>query len=260
MSQFLARHSVASVLLAIGVCPFAAAADILDFNDLGPSTVGTRMPSPYASLRWDSSVWHYMTLASNPSNTFLALSGTGTFVGSVPSGDFIGGPDFYFDGADFWSRRGADANGDFYFALYHDGVRVYNGLDEQDGRQRFSNVPQRLVPEYSGPVDGIAIAFDNDDWDHLAMDNFAIRWIESPCPADTSGSTDPGDPAYGKPDGAVDSADFFHYLDQFVAGNLAAADLTGSSDPNDPAYGVPDGMLDATDFFHYLDLFVQGCP
>ncbi len=80
------------------------------------------------------------------------------------------------------------------------------------------------------------------------------------CPADLSGSADPNDPAYGVPDGNIDASDFFYYLDQFVAGNLAVADLSGSADPNDPAYGVPDGNVDASDFFYYLDLFVAGCP
>ncbi|MCW5753897.1 MAG: DUF11 domain-containing protein [Phycisphaeraceae bacterium] len=80
------------------------------------------------------------------------------------------------------------------------------------------------------------------------------------CPADLSGASDPNDPAYGIPDGVVDASDFFYYLDQFVAGNLAVADLTGSSDPNDPAYGVPDGQIDASDFFYFLDIFVAGCP
>ncbi|MBX3365003.1 MAG: hypothetical protein KF866_09580 [Phycisphaeraceae bacterium] len=80
------------------------------------------------------------------------------------------------------------------------------------------------------------------------------------CPADLSGSSDPNIIGYGQPDGIIDAADFFYYLDQFVAGNLAVADLTGSSDPNDPAYGVPDGQIDATDFFYFLDIFVVGCP
>ncbi|MBX3365005.1 MAG: hypothetical protein KF866_09590 [Phycisphaeraceae bacterium] len=80
------------------------------------------------------------------------------------------------------------------------------------------------------------------------------------CPADFSGASDPNDPDYGIPDGQVDASDFFYYLDQFAAGNLAVADLTGSSDPNDPAYGVPDGQIDATDFFYFLDIFVVGCP
>ncbi len=79
------------------------------------------------------------------------------------------------------------------------------------------------------------------------------------CEADLSGSADPNDPAYGVKDGALDAADFFYFLDQFVSGNLAVADLTGSSDPNDPAYGVPDGVTDAADFFYYLDQFVAGC-
>ncbi|MBX3364814.1 MAG: hypothetical protein KF866_08630 [Phycisphaeraceae bacterium] len=80
------------------------------------------------------------------------------------------------------------------------------------------------------------------------------------CRADLSGSSDPNDPDYGVPDGNVDAADFFYYLDQFVAGNLAVADLSGSSDPNDPGYGVPDGQIDAADFFYFLDIFVAGCP
>ncbi len=80
------------------------------------------------------------------------------------------------------------------------------------------------------------------------------------CPADLSGSSDPNDPAYGMPDGIVDAADFFYFLDQFTASNLAVADLSGSADPNDAGYGVPDGTLDASDFFYYLDIFVAGCP
>ncbi|MBX3365006.1 MAG: VCBS repeat-containing protein [Phycisphaeraceae bacterium] len=93
--------------------------------------------------------------------------------------------------------------------------------------------------------------------------NISVRiffGIPRVCRADLTGSSDPNDPAYGVPDGQIDIADFFYYLDQFVAGNLAVADLTGSSDPNDPAYGVPDGQIDIADFFYYLDLFVQGCP
>ncbi|MCC6286196.1 MAG: VCBS repeat-containing protein [Phycisphaerales bacterium] len=79
------------------------------------------------------------------------------------------------------------------------------------------------------------------------------------CPADLTGSSDPLDPGYGLPDGTVDAADFFHFLDVFAAGNLASADLTGSSDASDPSYGVPDGVLDASDFFFFLDRFAEGC-
>ncbi|MCC6284783.1 MAG: hypothetical protein IT439_05700 [Phycisphaerales bacterium] len=98
----------------------------------------------------------------------------------------------------------------------------------------------------------------DDEW---YIDDVSIDVPPAPaCPADLSGSTDPNDPSYGVPDGNVDSSDFFYFLDQFVAGNLAVADLSGSSDPNDPSYGVPDGTVDSSDFFYFLDIFVQGCP
>ncbi len=82
----------------------------------------------------------------------------------------------------------------------------------------------------------------------------------STCPADLSGASDPLDPAYGVADGLIDASDFFYYLDQFSAGNLAVADLSSSTDPADPGYGIPDGALDASDFFYYLDIFIAGCP
>jgi hypothetical protein len=175
MTRRIAWPAAALVLLASAAASSHASAALITFNDLGPSTGGTHMPDAYAGLRWTTSDWHYMTLASNPADTFLALSGVGTFVLSP-----IGGADFFLDGADFWSRRAADANGDFYFVLYHDGATVYNGLTADGGRQRFDNVHQTFVPDYSGPIDGFAIAFDNDDWDHLAMDNLQVRFVPSP--------------------------------------------------------------------------------
>ena len=62
------------------------------------------------------------------------------------------------------------------------------------------------------------------------------------------------------PNGILNNDDFFYYLAQFAAGNLAVCDLTGSSDPNDPSFDVPDGDCDGDDFFRYLDLFAEGCP
>lgn len=54
-------------------------------------------------------------------------------------------------------------------------------------------------------------------------------------------------------DGEIDIDDLFAYLDLFVAGD-GAADFTGSSEPGDSAYGVRDGTLDAADFFYLLDM------
>ncbi len=40
---------------------------------------------------------------------------------------------------------------------------------------------------------------------------------------------------------------------------ICPGDLTGSDDPDDWGYGVPDGILDAAEFFFYLDLFAMSC-
>lgn len=95
--------------------------------------------------------------------------------------------------------------------------------------------------------------------DSIEFDDLQFTFVRRPCPPDLTGSSDPTSPDYGVPDGRVNAADFFYFLDQFASGNLAIADLTGSADPSDPAYGAPDGVLDASDFFFYLDLFVAGC-
>lgn len=169
--------ALAPLVLAGSLVSTSHGSVILDFNDLPDSTGGAVMPATYGGLRWGSGAtsWHSMSLVSLPGENFLALSGTSTFFGSVLVGD-----DFYFEGADFWSRRGLDGNGDFAFVLYHDGLTVYNGMTDPDGRQRFSNTHALFVPSYTGPVDGVAIAFDNDDWDHLAMDNVRITFIPVP--------------------------------------------------------------------------------
>lgn len=167
-----------AAIAGVAQCMTKAEAAVSTFNDLGPSPFGIRMPNAYGGLRWGGaglSDWHYMTSGADPTDNYVALSGRGTFVGAP-----LGGADFYFEGADFWSRRGLDANGDFYFILYHHGATVYNGLNEDGGRQRFSNVHQTFNPGYTGPVDGFALYFDNDDWDHLAMDNFRFTPVPTP--------------------------------------------------------------------------------
>ncbi len=128
-------------------------------------------------------------------------------------------------------------------------------LDQADANRALATVssasPFRIVR-------GVAL----DGGATVSLDNLCYRFAPrlNPCPADLSGSSDPNDPAYGQPDGSVDASDFFYFLDQFTAQNLAVADLSGSSDPNDPGYGVPDGIIDSADFFYYLDLFVGDCP
>lgn len=95
--------------------------------------------------------------------------------------------------------------------------------------------------------------------DSIEYDDLQFTFVRRPCPPDISGSSDPSDPTYGLPDGRVDAADFFYYVDQFAIGNLSIADLSGSADPADSEYGTPDGLVDGSDFFYFLDLFVAGC-
>jgi hypothetical protein len=179
-------YGLASLLL--GVTFFALPSDAaqpilstnaLTFENLGLSPGGTHMPTNYGGFKWFNSNWHYMSLGAVSTNTYLALSGTATTMVSS------GGEDFYFDGADYWSRRGADANGSFYFILHHDGVLVYDGREDNDGRQRFTGVPQHFTANYTGLVDTVAAVFTQggDDWDHLAMDNFQFRSSRAVPPA-----------------------------------------------------------------------------
>lgn len=136
------------------------------FDDLGSSTLGVPVPDGYAGFSWGSD-WHYMTLISAPDETFLALSGTATTIRRADGGDW------FFDGAEFWSRRGADANGSFYFVLLKDNQVVFDGRDDSANRLRFFADPhQVLTAAYGGVIDTLAIVFGQggDDWDHLAMD------------------------------------------------------------------------------------------
>ncbi|MBL9210545.1 MAG: hypothetical protein JNL92_08740 [Opitutaceae bacterium] len=169
----------ALALAGLGLLSLAAPASAQDlvatgtltFDHFAAPTGGVHMPAAYAGLRWDNSDWHAMSVASNPANTFLALSGTAATLAGE------GGQNFYFDGAAFWSRRGLDANGSFYFYLMRDGVVVYDGRNDPNGRQVFDATPRRFVPNYYGSVDYVAIVFTQGggDWDHLAMDDVKLR-------------------------------------------------------------------------------------
>lgn len=150
----------------------------LNFEDLQTTSVGTPMPANYHGFTWDTA-WHGMAATGPTPNDYLAMSSGSSVIRSTD------GTDFYFDGADFWSRRGLDPNGLFYFVLYHDGVTVYYGKAESDEID-FNATPTLLNADafYTGPVDGVALAFKgpagnnlngNDDWTHLAMDNFRFR-------------------------------------------------------------------------------------
>lgn len=163
----LASASLLSSLTAQNL----VATGTLSFNDLIPVNLGDPMPATYGGILWEGSSWYYMTLGTNPVNTYLALGGTAArLIGE-------GGQNFFFDGASFWSRRGLDANGSFYFYMMRDGMVVYDGRNDPNGRQVFDATPRLFVPNYYGAVDYVAIVFTQGggDWDHLAMDNVRLR-------------------------------------------------------------------------------------
>jgi hypothetical protein len=172
-SQNMFFGALAAVALTVGLAgPAAAQSSNLTFDDLGASTGGTHMPATYQGFGWANTNWHFMTTAAKPTNDFLALSGSGTTIRKTD------GSSFYFDGADFWSRRGLDASGDFYFVLSLKGKVVYNGVVLK-AKSRFTATPTLLKPPYTGAVDTVALGFSKPgrggDWDQLAMDNFRTR-------------------------------------------------------------------------------------
>lgn len=96
------------------------------------------------------------------------------------------------------------------------------------------------------------------DW-RRDPDPYAWYCLEFACLADLSGSSDPNNSGYGKPDNRRDADDFFTFLD-FYATDDERADLTGSTDPGDPGYRVPDGVIDILDFEVFLEAMTEQCP
>ncbi|MEZ6233177.1 MAG: GC-type dockerin domain-anchored protein [Phycisphaerales bacterium] len=79
------------------------------------------------------------------------------------------------------------------------------------------------------------------------------------CPPDLTTGAVMGQPGFGVPNGVLNNDDFFYYLGQFAAGNVAVADLTTGAVAGQPGYGVPNGVITNDDFFYYLAIFAAGC-
>jgi hypothetical protein len=146
----------------------------LNFDELGPETGGLPMPAGYAGFQWGSQ-WHYLTSPQDTGQTYLAMdSSSGTLIYRTDR------QAFYFDGASFWSRRGLDANGSFYFVLYLNGKTVFDGTQSSKTRMRFNGTPTFMVTGYKGRIDAMAFAFKNNDWDQFAADDFKFRIAKTP--------------------------------------------------------------------------------
>ena len=97
---------------------------------------------------------------------------------------------------------------------------------------------------------------ENIGW--INLDN-NTHFVAALCPADLTTGAIPGQPGFGVPNAILNNDDFFYYLSQFAAGNLAVADLTTGAIPGQPGFGIPNGTLNNDDFFYYLSIFAAGC-
>lgn len=169
----------------------------VDFEDLAFSGYSTQPAAGYQGFNWGNGI-HVQ--CGEPSGTNCGSVGAANQYASTAgqfTSRFINRTDrsgFYFDGGDFWSRRGADAVGDFYFVLYgQNGETVYLGNNKdltptgKEEKMVLSGTPTLMDPGYEGLVFGMSFVFDNDDYDHFAFDNLAFRvWVDS---ATTGGGT-----------------------------------------------------------------------
>lgn len=79
--------------------------------------------------------------------------------------------------------------------------------------------------------------------------------VRGRCRADLVCGAIPGAPC----NPVLNNDDFFYFLSNFAAGNLAVVDMTASAVPGTPGYGFPNGIINNDDFFFYLSLFAAGC-
>jgi hypothetical protein len=121
----------------------------------------------------------------------------------------------------------------------------------------------RVVELGFHPVsNAVADGYWDDSTDGGRLMANALLWAGrelTTCPPDLTTGAVAGQPGYGEPNGTLNNDDFFYYLAQFAAGNLAVADLTTGAVAGQPGYGTPNGVLNNDDFFYYLALFAAGC-
>ncbi|MEM1330027.1 MAG: GC-type dockerin domain-anchored protein [Planctomycetota bacterium] len=83
----------------------------------------------------------------------------------------------------------------------------------------------------------------------------------SGCVADlTTDGTNPGDPAFGRPDGAATVSDLTYLVERWLMGDAEADLTTDGTNPSDPGFGTPDGAVTVSDLTYYVELWLAGCP
>ena len=141
------------------------------------------------------------------------------------------------------------------------GIARWTGTDWQPfGHTIAGPVPYAIVNVPDGPLHGTYMIGSFTSVGGVQAPG-VVRWgcPLSICLPDLTATAVPGEPGYGIPNGVLNNDDFFYFLAQFAAGNLAVADLTTTAVPGQPGYGVPNGAITNDDFFYYLTLFAAGC-
>ncbi|MEZ6234983.1 MAG: GC-type dockerin domain-anchored protein [Phycisphaerales bacterium] len=117
--------------------------------------------------------------------------------------------------------------------------------------------PVQGSPLYPEPLNLNGTPHSNGGW-RLGFESFMLAGGPT-CEPDLTTGAIAGLPGYGVPNGVLNNDDFFYYLAQFAAGNVAVADLTTGAIAGQPGYGVPNGVINNDDFFYYLAIFAAGC-
>lgn len=218
LSRPWARTARAALALfaAAGVASPSLATPVLTpltvtFEDLTVTGFSAKPSTGYQGFDWGDGL-HVLCreapAASCSDNNYMATAGEFTSRQISRTDDAA----FYFDGGDFWSRRGVDAVGNFYFILYSGANVVYRG-DDKDltgsgkvEKMLLSGTPSFRTPGYADPITAMSFFFGNDDHDHFAFDNLKFRVWAEPAdagsgPGSDGGAVDPGQP--GTPAHAV---------------------------------------------------------
>ncbi|MEZ6232773.1 MAG: GC-type dockerin domain-anchored protein [Phycisphaerales bacterium] len=136
-------------------------------------------------------------------------------------------------------------------------VTTYNGTQICDGPWNF---PANCTAGALDPNELQCLDLYASGSTPVYYDDLSLTQVGGPsCEPDLTTGAISGQPGYGVPNGVLNNDDFFYYLAQFAAGNLAEADLTTGAIAGQPGYGVPNGILNNDDFFYYLAIFAAGC-
>lgn len=181
----LALGALVSLVSTAALAVPTLTARTVDFEDLAVTGFSTQPVDGYQGFDWGDGI--HVLCRENPAvpcgaNQYAATSGA-TTSRLISRSDATA---FYFDGGDFWSRRAADAVGDFFFILYNGANVVYRGDDRdltpsgREERMLLSGTPQFRTPGYTGPITAMSFLFDNDDYDHFAFDRLNFRVLVEP--------------------------------------------------------------------------------